>query len=117
MEMKMSQDPEKKLTLNDPVSPDDLQRLAELQHRRLDLGDTMLDLEQEKVKVLVQARQLDDQKSQLFTKLVTERGLPAGFPVEVDAKTGIIKALTPQGPNGAPDADGEGTPAPEDPAP
>lgn len=113
----MSRDPETKLTLNDPVAPDDLQRLAELHQRRLDLGDTMLDLEQEKVKVLVQARQLDDQKSQLFTKIVTERGLPAGFPVEVDAKTGILKALAPQGPNGAPEAEDEAPPAAEAPAP
>jgi hypothetical protein len=105
MEMKMSQDPEKKkLTINDPVDPADLQRLAELQGRRFELGDMMLDLEQEKVKVLVQARQLDDQKTQLFARIVTERGLPAGFPCEIDAKTGLVQPMSPQGPNGAPDA-------------
>lgn len=108
----MSQDSEKKLTLNDPVSPEDLQRLGEIQGRRYELADATLDLEQEKVKILVQARILDDQKTQLFTKIVTERGLPAGFPVEVDGKTGMIKALAPQGPNGAPEAPPAAEPTP-----
>ena len=92
-----------KLTIIDPVDPAELQRLGELQARRYELADALLDLEQEKVRVLVQARQVDDLKTQLFTKIVTDRGLPAGFPVEIDAKTGLVVPLAPQGPNGAPE--------------
>ena len=102
--MRMSPETEKKLTLNDPVNAAELQRLAELQGRRFEIGDALLDLEQEKVRLLVQARQLDDQKSQLFQKIVTDRGLPAGLPVEVDAKTGLVKALVKQPQEEAPAA-------------
>ena len=111
----MSQEPEKKpqLTINDPVSPDELKKLAELQGHRLELGDALLELEQEKVKILVQARQVDDQKTQLFGKIVTERGLPAGFPVEIDAKSGIVKPIVSPTPNGqAPQAAPPPAPAP-----
>jgi hypothetical protein len=112
--MKMPQDSEKKpaLTLNDPVDPADLQRLAELQGRRFELADALLDLEQEKVKILVQARQLDDQKTQLFTRIVTDRGLPPGFPVEIDAKTGLVKPLADPDQNGAVQAPVQAQPQP-----
>lgn len=93
----------KQLTLNDPVEPADLQALAELQSRRYEMADALLDLEQEKVRILVQARQLDDRKTQIFTKIVTDRGLPPGFPIEIDAKTGLVQPLAPQGPNGVVD--------------
>ena len=112
----MSQDSEKKLTITDPVDPVDLQRLAEFQGRRFELADMLLDMEQEKVKILVQARQLDDHKNQLFQKIVTDRGLPPGFPVEIDAKTGLVKPLAAQGPNGAPMAPQAAPEAPPPPA-
>jgi len=101
----MSQDPERKsLTINDPVDAADLQRLGDLQAKRYEVADMLLSLEQDKVKLLVQARQIDDMKSQLFTRIVTDRGLPAGFAVEIDAKTGMLVPMEPQGPNGAAEA-------------
>lgn len=101
----MSQDTEKKrLTINDPVDQDDLRQIGELTNRRFEIADLLLDLEQEKVKLLIQARQIDDRKTHIFEKIVTERGLPAGFRIEVDAQTGLIIVPEGQGPNGAPDA-------------
>lgn len=106
----MSQDNGKRqLTINDPVTPEDLQRLAEVQGRRLEIADALLDLEQEKVRLLVQARQIDEQKNQLFGKIVTDRGLPQGFPVEIDAKSGLVKPLVQQA---APEPSAPQAPAP-----
>lgn len=99
--MNQETEPKTRLTVNDPVSPEDLKHLAELQGRRYEIADALLDLEQEKVSLLVQARTIDTQRTDLFTKIVTVRGFPAGFPVEIDAKSGCVKPLAPQGPNGA----------------
>lgn len=94
----MSQESETKKTIKDPVSPEELRQLAEVQARRFELADALLDLEQEKVKLLVQARQLDELKAKTFSKIMTDRGLPPNAPVEIDAKTGEIKLVGGQEP-------------------
>ena len=88
---------EKKLTPNDPISPDVLKRMAQVSAARSQLGDQLLDLEHEKIKILVSARQLDEEKQRLFAKELTDRGLNPGTPVEVDAKTGQISFVNAQG--------------------
>jgi hypothetical protein len=106
--MKMSnvaaaETPQKK-TINDPIAPDTLKKLAQITNARLQLADQLLDLEQEKIKIMVTTRQLDDEKQRVFEKELTDRGLAASAPVEVDAKTGMISfvkgAGQPQPPNG-----------------
>jgi hypothetical protein len=93
----MANETEKKtLTMNDPVTPAELQRLAELQKRRYDIAETLLELKQEEVRLLVQARVVDDERNSLFAKIVTDRGLPAGSPVEIDAQTGRVQSLSAQ---------------------
>ncbi len=83
-------DTEKKLTMNDPVDPSTLKRLGELTAARYDLADKLLDLEQQKVGILVGAKQIDDEKARLFNKLLMERGLPPNTAVEIDSESGLI---------------------------
>lgn len=85
----------KKLTVEDPVEPEVLKKLAELRDSRLRIGDQVLDLEGEKVRLLVAVRQIDAEKQRAFEKILMERGLPPTFPVEIDGQTGKIKPLAP----------------------
>ena len=97
----MSENPEKtekQLTVNDPVSPEELQRIGALTGARYDVADRMLDLEQQKVTLLVTARQIDDEKNKLFNKILIDRGLPPGTPIELDSETGALKVHQRPGP-------------------
>lgn len=85
----------RKLTINDPLSPETLKKLAQLTNTRLQMADHMLDLEHEKIKIMVASRQIDDEKQRLFEKELTDRGLSPSSPVEVDAKTGLISLVKP----------------------
>ncbi len=78
------------LTINDPVDAVTLQRMGEIQGRRQQLGEMMLDLEQEKVKILVEGRRLDEERGKLFSHVLTSRGLAPNVPVEIDPATGKI---------------------------
>lgn len=90
---------EKKLTVNDPVDPETLKRIGDLTGARYDVGDRLLDLEQTRVTLLVTAKQIDEEKGRLFNKILLDRGLPPGTPIELDAQTGAISvAQRPQPP-------------------
>jgi hypothetical protein len=95
--MKMGNESEKKpatqLTLNDPVDSASLKRIGEIQSRRFQLGDMLLDLEQEKVKILVEGRRLDDERQRLFAHILTSRGLNPSVPVEIDPESGKISLM------------------------
>lgn len=82
---------EKKLTVNDPVPPELLRRIGELTGARYDLADRLLDLEQQKVSILVSAKQIDDEKTRVFNKILMDRGLPPNTPIEIDGESGLIK--------------------------
>jgi hypothetical protein len=58
----------------------------------------LLDMEQEKVRILVEARRLDDERTKLFTHVLASRGLMPGIPVEIDPETGKISLI--KGANG-----------------
>jgi len=81
------------LTLNDPVEMATLKRIGEIQNRRLALGDMLLDLEQEKVKILVEGRRLDDERARIFANILGSRGLHPTVPVEIDPETGKISLI------------------------
>jgi len=85
---------ETKLTLNDPISQEVLKKMAQITAARSQLGDQLLDLEHERVKILVSSRQLDEEKQRLFAKELSDRGLGHNTPVEVDAKTGQISIVS-----------------------
>lgn len=84
---------QRRLTPEDPVSMEQLNRLRLLQESRLDISDRFLTLEQEKVKLLAAARRVDEEKQRVFEGLLLERGLPPDATVEIDASTGNLKVL------------------------
>jgi hypothetical protein len=90
----MAEEPTK-LTVEDPVAPEVLKALADLRDSRLRIGDQVLDLEAEKVRLMVAVRQIDAEKQRTFEKILMDRGLPPTFPVEIDGQTGKIKPLAP----------------------
>lgn len=88
---------EKKLTPQDPVDADTRKKLEELSAARYEFGERLLEIEQEKVKLLVAANRVDEERGRLFEKILMERGLSPTTPVEIEAQTGIIKVLRPPG--------------------
>ena len=83
----------KKLTLEDPIDSETLKKLSELRETRLQIADRLVDLEIERVRMMVAVRQIDGEKNRLFEKTLVDRGLPPGFPVNVDGQTGKIHPL------------------------
>lgn len=89
----MSEQPKK--TIKDPIDPETLQQLAAIANGYTHVSEQLMDLEQERVRLIVTARQLIDEKSRVFSQELIDRGIAADAPVEVDAKTGEIKLLLP----------------------
>lgn len=84
---------ENKLTPNDPVDVETRRKLEELAAARYECGDRLLELEQDKVKLLVAVNRVDEERARIFEKILMERGLPLNTPVEIEAQTGAIKIL------------------------
>ena len=112
----MGQESEKKpqLTLNDPVDAATVSRIGELLARRHQLGELMLDIEQEKVKILVESRQVDNERTKLFAHILTSRGLSPDTSIEIDPTNGKLSLMRPQGPQQSPQA---AEPLPVEPTP
>lgn len=85
----------KKLTPNDPVDAPTRKKLEELGAARYDVADKLLELEQEKVKILVAANRIDEERNRIFEKILMERGLAPTTPIEIEAQTGNIRLLRP----------------------
>jgi hypothetical protein len=95
-EMKMANESNQKvtkLTLHDPVDPPTLKRIGEITQRRWALGELNLDLDQEKVKILVESRKLDEERKTIFAKVLSDRGLAPNIGVEVDPESGKIELV------------------------
>lgn len=88
-------DQTQKLTPNDPVDDETMKRLSELHDARLKVADRVLDLEAEKIRLMVAVRQIDSEKNRTFEKILVDRGLPPGFPVNIDGTTGKLQLLAP----------------------
>lgn len=86
----------KRLTIEDPIDPETLNKFAELEARRMHLGVQMIELETEKVKIMVVARRLEDEKQRLFEKVLVDRGLSPTTGVEIDSNTGKINLIRPE---------------------
>jgi hypothetical protein len=83
----------KRLSVNDPIDQETLGKFGELETARMRLGMQLLDVEDERVKILVSSRRVDEEKQKLFEKVLMERGLPPTTPVEIEASTGLIKVV------------------------
>lgn len=82
-----------KLTIQDPVDPDSLTKFSALDTARYEIADQLLDLEQEKIKLLAAAHQVEAQKKRLFERILVDRGLDPSARVSIDFKTGEISVL------------------------
>ena len=83
----------RKLTLQDPVDAQTLGLIEKMQNMRVQLAERLLDLEQEKIRTLRAASNLDVERSRVFEEINVARGLAPGAPVEIDAKTGVVKLM------------------------
>jgi len=86
----------KRLTVNDPVSREELDRIGQIDLARAGIADKNLMLDQEKIRLLAAARRLDEQYQSLFKEIVVARGLPEDTKVEVNMNTGAIKVVSHQ---------------------
>jgi hypothetical protein len=96
-ETKMSENKMQQVSLDTPVEPAILSRIETIQNARMQLGDRLLDLEQERVRVLRAASNLDAERVRIFEEINVARGLSPTTPVEIDAKTGKVTPLQTQG--------------------
>lgn len=81
------------LTPSDPVAPEILGKFSELDGARLELGFRLLEIEQERVRILAAAHQVDQQRHRLFEQVLVERGLQPGTPLSINDKTGEITII------------------------
>jgi hypothetical protein len=80
----------KRLTLDDPVSPETLSYFQKIMDARAQLGLELLNLEERKITILASNKKLNEQHYRLFQGLLMERGLPPNTQAEVDAHTGKL---------------------------
>ena len=91
---------EKKST-KDPINPEVLARLTEMDAQKQVLAQKLLELELEKVSLLGAARRIDVEFKETFAKVLEERGISPGTPVSIDSQTGVLRtAETPTEPQG-----------------
>lgn len=92
----MADEKPRKLTLEDPVDRETLDRMGELENARHQLGVQLLDIEQDRVRLLAAAHKIDEQQSRYYEQILLKRGLPGNTRVEVDANTGRITLMQAQ---------------------
>ncbi len=91
----MSNESEKKLTIKDPVEPETLRKLEGVHDARQQLALQLLELEEERVRLIIAARPLREERTKIFEKILVDRGLPPSFPVDIDLITGMLEPLVP----------------------
>jgi hypothetical protein len=79
-----------KLTVDDPVSKEIISELKDLSTARANIAMSLLDLEQERVRLLGAAHQVDTQNSRIFERINMERGLAPDTSIEIDPESGKI---------------------------
>jgi len=84
-----------KLTVQDPVSQESLKEFNQLEAARHEIALRLLELEQERVRLLAAAHKVGQQHERLFEKVLVDRGLTPTTPVDIDSTTGIIKVREP----------------------
>lgn len=72
------------------VSKETLDRLRHLEMSRAHLGDRLLDLEQEKIRIMGSLRLLEEEKNKVFMGIIKEYNLSEGAMFEIDRVTGKL---------------------------
>jgi hypothetical protein len=83
----------KKLSSDDPVDAATLGQLGELNKARQQIGVQLLDLEHEKMRLMMGDHNLQRQEHRLYEKILLDRGLTPNAQVEIDSTTGKITIL------------------------
>ena len=86
------------LTVNDPISSEELVRLNELDKVRTGLAQRNLLLDQEKIGILAAIKRIEGETRTIFERVLSERGLPPETEVDIDPKTGALSVLSSQRP-------------------
>jgi len=84
----------KRLTVDDPVDEETRGKFTALQDTRLRIGERLIDLELERVKLIRSASAVDNERQKLFERVLIERGLAPNQTVSIDSATGQIKVIT-----------------------
>lgn len=89
----MSEEIERTLTPNDPISKEVLAQLEDIYEKRLALAEQVLDLEIRRVRLVALTSRLDDERARIFQRELTIRGLSPATKISVDPETGRIELL------------------------
>ena len=81
---------QRRLTPQDPVPPETLKKMEELEFTLNDMARTCLALDHEKIKYLAASKRVDEEREKLFQTVLMERGLPPNAQVQIDQKTGVL---------------------------
>ncbi len=91
--------PQKRLTMDDLVGKEALDKLSELENAEVNAALSLMALENEKVKLLAVSRRVEDERRRLFEKLLIERGLSPNVPATIDSTTGRMSLVRPHTPS------------------
>jgi hypothetical protein len=84
----------KRLTVEDPIDEETRSKFLSLQDSRLRVGNRLLDLELERVRLIRTASTVDNERQKLFESILIERGLSPSQPITIDSDTGQITVIT-----------------------
>ncbi len=87
--------PEKRLSLEDPVGKETLDKLAELETTEINTALQLMAIKQEEVKLGAVGRRIEDERQRIFQKLLMERGLAPNTPATIDSTSGKITVVRP----------------------
>lgn len=97
-------DDERKLTINDPVSKEEIQAFGHIEDAKIRVSMELLSLEQRRIQLLSAAKKIDEQHGRLFEQILVNRGLSPDTRVELDPRTGALKLLDTSAPTPIPEA-------------
>jgi hypothetical protein len=89
---------EKYMSALEPVSPEDLERLNQLQIAKRGIADRLLALEEEKVRILAASKRVSDEWDGVFARLAQERGLDPSSHLDINPKNGALQVIGQQPP-------------------
>jgi len=95
MEIQMSNEAAgpKRLTVEDPVTPEQLEQLEQLQTAWTGLAEENARLDQRKIQILAALKRLGDEQTRLFETIQVERGLSPRAKISIDPKSRQIEVL------------------------
>ena len=85
----------KKLSVNDPITPEMLNTLRTIEEGEGQIAHRFLELEHERVGLLVTSKNLRMERGKIFNLILSERGLPPNTIIEINDATGKITVLDP----------------------